>query len=170
MLGRIGPVTKQSIEPPKVPDRPAPPDVEALLKAHAIKPERQAFAWQIVLGWLRELSWGRLSIDLTEREMSDLEFELAAAGLPSQFSLVKLLQQDPQIPLMPLPGQRWGYAKHAHVLATQQALDEIADPLDAKTAAMVQPFRIFLENYPGWTDQAAQQGRPAPDLVVTWMP
>lgn len=102
--------------------------------------------------------------------MSDLEFDLATAGLPSQFALEKLLQGDPQIPLFPLPGQRWGYAKHAHVLATRQAIDEIADGLDAKTAAAVRPFRQFLDDYPAWTDQAKQQGRPAPDLVVTWMP
>ncbi len=81
-----------------------------------------------------------------------------------------LSRDDPQIPLFPLPGQRWGYAKHAHVLATRQAIDEIADGLDAKTAAAVRPFRQFLDDYPAWTDQAKQQGRPAPDLVVTWMP
>ena len=170
LLGRVGPAMKRPIDPPTVPHRPAPPDVEALLTAHAIGPERQGYAWQIVLAWLGELSWGRLDLDVDEREMSDLEFDLATAGLPSQFALEKLLQGDPQIPLFPLPGQRWGYAKHAHVLATRQAIDEIADGLDAKTAAAVRPFRQFLDDYPDWTDQAKQQGRPAPDLVVTWMP
>lgn len=104
LLGRVGPAMKRPIDPPTVPHRPAPPDVEALLTAHAIGPERQGYAWQIVLAWLGELSWGRLDLDVDEREMSDLEFDLATAGLPSQFALEKLLQGDPQIPLFPCQG------------------------------------------------------------------
>lgn len=56
LLGRVGPAMKRPIDPPTVPHRPAPPDVEALLTAHAIGPERQGYAWQIVLAWLGELS------------------------------------------------------------------------------------------------------------------
>lgn len=170
LLGRIGPAMKKSIERPEVPERPAPPDVEALLKARAIAPERQVYAWQIILAWLDELSWGCIDVEVDGRDMSDLDFALAAAGLPSQFGLEKLLQDEPQIPLRPMPGQRWGYAKHAHLLATRQALDEIAPNLDDKTAASVKPFRDFLAGFDDWTQQAAEQARPAPDLVVSWMP
>lgn len=170
LLRRIGPALKHSIEPPKVPNRPAPPDVEALLEARAILPARRGYAWQVLLAWLGELSWGRMDVDITEREMSTLEFDLAAAGLSAQFSLENLLKGEPQIPLLPLPGQRWGYAKYRQVLATHQALSMVSDALDDRTAAMIQPFFDFLQHYPDWARQAAHQGRPAPDLIVSWMP
>lgn len=170
LLGRIGPVLKKSIETPQIPDHPVPADADALLAGRTIVPERLGVAWQIVLVWLDEISWGRLDLDLATPELAAIEFELAKAGLPSQFALERLLQGNPQLPLRPLPGQQFGYAKNPHVEATRHAVSTVIGDLEPDAQTIVQPVLEFLNRYPGWTAAAAAAGRPVPDLVVVWTP
>jgi hypothetical protein len=170
LLGRIGPVMKRPIDPHQAPARPTPGDVEALLAGRAIEPERLTHAWQILLAWLDATSWDRLDFDLAPQQMSDLEFDLARAGLPSQFALENLMLGNPQLPLQPLPGQRFGYSKHAHAEATRHALSMVMGDLGETALAVAGPLLEFLNQYPHWAEKAAEAGRPAPDLVVVWMP
>lgn len=171
LLGRVGPAMKRPIDPPEAPARPAPGDVEALLAGRAIPMERRGYAWQIVLGWLDALSWGRLHLDLDAQQLSDLEFSLGRAGLPSHFDVESLLLDNPQLPLRPLEGMRFGYAKNAHVEATRHALSNIVGDLDAEAVAVIGPLLQFLNNYPDWAAQAADDAeRPVPDLIGIWMP
>ena len=60
LLGRIGPALKRPTDPPNAPARPPKAHCEVLLAGRAVQPERLGYAWQIVLAWLEELSWGRL--------------------------------------------------------------------------------------------------------------
>lgn len=166
LLGRIGPLLKRSIDPPTAPQRPVPPDVETLLSGRAVPPERTRFAWQIVTGWLTELSWGHLTLDLDAAGFEQVEFELARAGLPSQLSLGRLMAGDLQIPLRPLPGQIIGYAKHAQVTATGRGLSTVIGDLGPDTRQVVGELLRLLNEFPTWTEQAVAVGRRPPDLVV----
>ncbi len=169
LLGRIGPALKQPIDKPEAPKRPTLADVDALLAGRTVGPERLGYAWHIALVWLAELSWGRLDLDLDEAQLTTVEFDLARAGLPSTFALERLLQGNPQIPLRPLPGQRFGYAKNSHVEATRQGLSTVIGDVAEESLTTTGTALEFLNNFPEWTRQAAQTGRPAPDLVVVWM-
>lgn len=150
LLNLFAPLTKKSIEPPVLPDRPAPPDIEALLSAHAIMPKRRPYAWQIVLVWLHELSWGSLDLEVTDAQLSALEFTLAACGLPSQFGLEKLALRDTGIPLLPLPGEIIGYNTFDHVLGTEENLRRSVDGLSPRTREAIVPFQKFLANFHCW--------------------
>lgn len=170
LLGRIGPVMKRPIEEHEAPAHPAAGDVEALLAGRAISPERLEYAWQIALSWLDATSWGRLDLDIDPQQMSDVEFQLALAGLPSQLDLESLLQGNPQLPLLPMAGQRFGYAKNAHVEATRQALSTVIGDLPDESLVVIGPVLEFLNQFAEWAEQAGEQGRPVPDLIVVWLP
>lgn len=64
-MGRVGPALKRPIDPPHAPARiQTMADCEVLLAGRAVPPERLSYAWQIVLVWLDDPSWGRLDVDL----------------------------------------------------------------------------------------------------------
>mgnify|MGYP000891588409 CR=1 FL=1 len=169
LLGRIGPILKRPIEPTApIPDRPAEFDVENLLAARTVAPGRLAYAWQITLGWLADLSWGQIELELDERGLTQVEFDLARAGLPARLGLERLLQGNPQVPLQTPPGQRFGYAKHAHVEQTRSALAEIEAEVPEQSRPLVARLLEFLGRFAAWAELAEQAGRPAPDLIVVW--
>lgn len=170
LIGRIGPALKRPIDEHQAPARPAPADVEALLAGRAIPLERRSYAWQIVLAWLDASSWGQIGFDLDAHQLANLEFALGRAGLPSHFDLESLLLDNPQLPLRPLEGMRFGYAKNQHVEATRHALSNVVGDLDEDALAVVGPLLEFLNGYPGWAEQAAADARPVPDLIAIWMP
>lgn len=169
LIGRVGPVLKYPIDPPKAPARPVKADVDALLAGRTITPERLSYAWQIVLVWLDAQSWGRLDLDVDAQQLTRVEFDLARAGLPSAFGLERLLHGNPQLPLHPLPGQRFGYAKNAHVEAARQALSTVIADVAEASLPIAGPVLEFLNDFDDWTQRATAAGRPAPDLVVVWM-
>lgn len=169
LLARVGPVLRRPIQPPRVPARPTPGDVEALLTGHAIAPERVRFAWQIAFAWLDELSWGRTDLDLDAKTMAATEFDLARAGLPSRLSIERLMQGSPQVPLPTMPGQAFGYAKHAHVEDTRRGLTAVIGDVDEASLPVAGAVLQFCNRYPGWTAQAQAAHRPGPDLVVSWL-
>lgn len=168
-IGRIGPVLKQPIDPPPIPERPCEWDADALLTARAIAPARLGYAWQVLVAWLAELSWGQLRLDpFTEDDLAKIEFDLACAGLPSPLGLERLLRNDPAVPLRPLPGQRFGYAKHAQVEDARQGLTRVIFDIDQASRPRVGEVLEFLNDFPGWAKSAQRSGRPAPDLIVVW--
>lgn len=168
LLGRIGPALKRPIDPPNAPARPTMADCEVLLAGRAVPPERLGYAWQIVLAWLDELSWGRLDLTLTTRQLSDIEFDLARAGLPTSFGMERLFQNNPQLPLRPLPTQRFGYSKNQHVKATAQALSTVISDLSESSIPAAGQVLAFLNQFDNWSARTAETGRPVPDLVAIW--
>ena len=169
LLGRVGPALKRPIDPPHAPARPTMADCEVLLAGRAVPPERLSYAWQIVLVWLDELSWGRLDVDLSTKQMTDIEFDLARAGLPTSYGMERLFQDNPQLPLRPLPAQRFGYSKNQHADATGQALSMVISDLSETSIPVVGQLLGFLNQFDDWSVRAAATGRPAPDLVAIWM-
>ncbi len=166
LLGRVGPAMRRPIDPPQVPSRPTVLDVDALLDGRSVPLDRLAHAWQVTQAWLDDLSWGRLDLAVSPQQMSRVEFDLARAGLPASLGLERLSQNNPQLPLRPAPDMQVGYSKNPHVSATRAALTTIIDELDADSETVVGPLLRFLNQFDDWQQEAADQGRPVPDLVV----
>lgn len=170
LLGRVGPLLKRPVDRPQAPARPTPADSEALLTGRTPPPGRLGYAWQIALAWLDELSWGRADLDIDPQQMADIEFDLARAGLSASLGLERLFQDNPQLPLLTMPDQRFGYAKNAHVEATRRGLSTVISDLSEGSLPTVGTVLEFCNHFEDWSDRAARSGRPVPDLVVVWMP
>lgn len=100
----------------------------------------------------------------------ELDRDLAAAGLPSTYSLKRLMDEDPQIPLRPAPGMKIGYAGTRQILATWVELSEVIGTVPIARRGEVNAVLKFLSSYPGWNHLAVDLGRPAPGLLVVWQP
>ncbi len=116
---RLGPLQRRDPGREIDPTRPLQRDVDALLDGGFIPADRTRQCWQLLQVWLVELSTAVRTLEL---DLATAEYELAAAGLPSQYSIAHLWQRDLGVPLRPIAGQIVGYAKHAHALETLQAL------------------------------------------------
>ena len=99
-----------------------------------------------------------------------LDCDLAAAGLPSAYSLKRLMSGDPQIPLRPAPGMKIGYVDTAQILATWVELSKVIGTVPSARRGEAEAVLKFLDSYPGWKHLAVDLGRPAPDLLVVWQP
>ena len=98
-----------------------------------------------------------------------IEFDLARAGLPTSYGMERLFQDNPQLPLRPLPAQRFGYSKNQHAEATGQALSMVISDLSETSIPVVGQLLGFLNQFDDWSVRAAATGRPAPDLVAICM-
>ena len=170
LISRGGPLFRRDPRAPHLPSSyPTPNDIENLLAGRFVAPERIAHAWQVMDAWLDGLAWGRTQVEITQAGFDDLEFALARAGLPSRYSLGKLMEHDPALPLRPGPGMRVGYSRHSHVEATRDALARITAEVEKpEHRALASGLVQFLETYPQWTQLARKLDRPEPDLFVTW--
>ncbi len=116
---RLGPLLRRDPDSEVDPNRPLQSDVDALLQGGFIPAERSWQCWELLRVWLVDLSTALRTLEL---DLATTEYELAAAGLPSQYSVAHLWQRDLGVPLRPAAGQIVGYAKHPHALETLQAL------------------------------------------------
>lgn len=160
-LRQLGPLFKKSLEPMKPPIGPAPIDVENLVSGRAIPPERLEPAWQIICAWLGELSNQQIVIEITPRQLDDLDFELVRAGLPSQLSIQRLWGRELGLSLMKPQNLQCGYSTPRHVRQTTDWLLECPDELEPTSLAKIQPIISFLTAIDGerevigvwWLDQ-----------------
>lgn len=140
------------------PRQPLASDVEAVLAGGYVPPERMGQAWQLLLLFLEELS--SAAATQTVADVDDLEFDLARAGLASDFSLRQLAGRPLGTPLRPDPEYLTGYAKHVHAVETAEALTAVAADADDEFKAVlasIEPTRRVL---------AAVAANPTLDLVV----
>lgn len=166
MLSKLGPLFRRDPWAPRIPaELPSPSDVETLINAHFVPPERLDAAWTVVGAWLDALAWGRVITVLGATEWRDLEFDLARAGVPSQYAISKLWGLDPSLPLRPVPGTEVGYARHHHAVATRGALDAARARVMDSSREPLHAVLGFLRELDGWSAAAAATGRPAPDVV-----
>jgi len=166
MLSKLGPLFRHDPWAPRLPaDLPTPHDVEQLISGRFVAPDRLAQSWAVVRAWLEELSWGHVALVLTDQEWRDLEFDLARAGVPSQFAISKLWGLDPALPLRPEPGTEIGYTKHHHAVATADELRTAAPRVGDSSRGPTTRVVGFLEALAGWSAAAAAAGRPTPDVV-----
>lgn len=147
-----------------------PHDVEDLVCGRYIESDRSARCWRLVNEWLTHLSWGWTEIPMSVARFEELDRDLAAAGLPSTYSLKRLMDEDPQIPLRPAPGMKIGYAGTRQILATWVELSEVIGTVPIARRGEVNAVLKFLSSYPGWNHLAVDLGRPAPGLLVVWQP
>lgn len=113
---------------------------------------------------------GWTEIPMSVARFEELDRDLAAAGLPSTYSLKRLMDEDPQIPLRPAPGMKIGYAGTRQILATWVELSEVIGTVPIARRSEVNAVLKFLSSYPGWNHLAVDLGRPAPGLLVVWQP
>lgn len=127
-------------------DHPLRPDVDALLRGGYISPDRAPHCWSLVTAWLEELAAAHREVPWEPESFDRIEWDLAACGLNSDYSLRRLAERQLQVPLRPLPGQVVGYAKHVHVSDTASALAEaVANPeLSQESRAFVGPITEVL--------------------------
>ena len=141
------------------PSAPSTPDVDALLSGGYIAPDRVAPSWRILIGWLDDLSAATRRVVWDAAAFERIEWNLARAGLNSDYSLRSLTDRDLGIPLRPLPGHAAGYAKHVHVVETLAGIRAAFDhpELTAEDRAFLAPILEVLE---------AAAGQPRLDVVV----
>ncbi|WP_147454027.1 hypothetical protein [Tessaracoccus antarcticus] len=164
LLSKLGPVFSRHPQSEVDPQNPLRSDVDALLAGGHIPVERLVQCWQVLLAWLGDLS--AQSLDITLDGLEALEFDLALAGLPSDFSVRRLASRELGTPLRPLPHQVVGYSKHQHVVETYTELRQVHDdagPGFATTMHAIEPLMGLLGGI---------AARPAAmlDLVVVQIP
>jgi len=127
-------------------DRPLRGDVDALLAGGFIAPDRLPYCWRVLTVWLEELSAAHAEVPWDVEALNRAEWDLARAGLNSDYSLRRLSDRDLGAPLRPLPGHLAGYAKAVHVAETLVALREaLADEeMTRETAVLVAPILDVL--------------------------
>ena len=168
MLSKIGPLFRRDTSFIVPEGTPTQNDIETLVAGKFVAPERLETAWTVVEAWLDALAWGRHVISTSQAHLNDIEFDLARSGVPSQFSIEKLLVNDPQLPLRAAPRMRVGYRKYEHIVATRDALQRASEHIVATSHAVVDDLILFLDHFDHWHAQAAPAGRPGPDLIMIW--
>lgn len=164
LLGRIGPLFSRNRSVEVDPRRPLSSDVDVLLSGGHIPHDRMPQCWQLMLLWLPELS--AMNLTMATEGLDALEFDLARAGLPSDFSLRQLAERELAIALRPLPDQVVGYSKHVHVVSTAHHLRRVHDeapPELRRTMDTIEPLLDLLEAVAGQPELAL-------DLVVVQTP
>ena len=95
---------------------------------------------------MEALSAASRRIDWDPAVAEDIEFDLARAGLNSDYALRNLAERELATPLRPLVGQVAGYAKHVQVVETLAALEAVRDQPEAqgRARAVVDPLLEVL--------------------------
>lgn len=158
LLTRLGPLFRRQRATEVDPSRPLAGDVDAMLAGGFIPPDRSRACWSLLLAWLEDVGGASHRLELDD--IDDLEFDLARAGLPSQYSLRGLAGRPLGVPLQPLRGQVVGYCKHVQAVETLHALRRLAEttsaefvPVLARTSGIQEALRTVVID-------------PALDLVV----
>ncbi|MEO7589111.1 MAG: hypothetical protein ABIS84_13925 [Arachnia sp.] len=164
LLGKLGPLLSRHRPSEVDPRNPLRGDVEALLTGGHIPVERLPQSWQILVVWLGELA--AQTLDITLDGLEAIEFDLALAGLPSDFSVRRLAARELGTPLRPLPHQVAGYSKHQHVVETHTELRQVHDdagPGFGNTMRAIEPLLGLLGGIAARPEESL-------DLVVVQVP
>lgn len=125
--GWLGPLLRHDPRFAVDADAPSAQDLTALLSGAHIPPDRVAPSWRVLIVWVEELSACTRRVPWDRAAFDRLEWNLARAGLNSDYSLSRLAERDLGIPLRPVPGQVAGYAKHLHAVETRLELRAVRD-------------------------------------------
>lgn len=172
LLRKLGPIFRRAPQALVLaPDEPTPDDLEVLLSGHYVTPGRALPTWRLLERLVGGLAWGSLAVDLGRSERDTVDFELARAGLSSEVGLGRLLSHDARIAVMAPPGEAACARPHSFALtmagAWASAVAEDSPPVRAsRHREAVRAISSWLDGMAQWGRVAAQQGRPAPDLVA----
>lgn len=169
LIGKLGPFLRKGGDPaaPR-PDSPTSQEVEDLLAGRFVPPDRLIPAWNLLEFWLDTVAHGYGTWTLTEPGLNEFDFDLARAQVPSRYGLSDLFKNSLGITLTRCPGLAAGWVSGQHALAMAAHWPEGIDELSPEHAELATSVLRFLDDWPGWSDQAARTGRPAPDLVAVF--
>lgn len=145
------------------PSNPSRADVDAVLTGSFVAPDRLAQAWTLVATWVQAVAAASARVPWDLARTEQIEFDLARAGLNSDYALRNLAERDLGIPLRRLPDQIAGYAKHVQVVETLEALRAI----DARPEFTPEAHAV-VDQLLGVLDTAAND--PHLDLVAFTVP
>ncbi len=166
LLEKLGPLFNKPLLPPPASIDPQPTDADTILTGKFVPPDRIPAAWQLLRAWFAELSWGQFELNITDAEIDEWDFDLARAGMSSQYGIGKMLNEELGLPLRPVPGLATGYVKHHHALNATAALELSQEQLTGNSAVWTNKLLEWLHGYPQWAQVAPTVGRPVPDLVA----
>ncbi|MEE9964102.1 MAG: hypothetical protein K4304_03295 [Propionicimonas sp.] len=167
LLGKLGPFLRKGGDPaaPR-PDSPSPQEVEDLLAGRFVPPDRLIPAWNLLGYWFDVIAFGHATWALQEPGLNDFDFDLARAEIPSRYGLSELFKNSLGITLTRCAGLAAGWAPGQHAEAMAASWPAALATLSPVHADLASGVLRFLDDWPGWTGQAARTGRPAPDLVA----
>ncbi len=147
---------------------PTSDDVDRVVRGHFVSPDRLPAAWNLVTIWLGDRAWGTTRIEIDESAGNDLDFDLAAAGVPPSASVRSLFERSLQLPIQPLPGGAAGYLRGQRADAMRAAWVSAVPRLSPENAETAQQMVTWLGGLDSWRDQARDAGRPAPDIIALY--
>lgn len=170
LLSKLGPIFRR---PPAAqvisPTQPEPHDVEVLLAGGYVRPERAGATWRVLETLVCGLAWGSTRLDLTTESLDELDFALARGGVPASVGLRHLLDTSAGLSLRSVPGLTMGYSPYTTALAMagayRAALPQIRS---TEQQELINALAGWLDGFVGWSQAAAGQGRPVPDLFGFW--
>ncbi len=167
LLAKLGPLMRRAADAPVVlPGVPTPAEIEMVVHGHYVPPERLSAAWAVAELWLTDRAWSSVSISIDEATGDDLDFELAAAGVPPSASLRSLFGRSLRLPLQPPPGQASGYLRGTRVDAFRAAWLAALPGVYGPNAATAQQVVTWLGGLEDWRSRAVSAGRPQPDVIA----
>lgn len=165
LLGKLGPVFRRPVDAPAVsPDTPGKEDCDRILGGQHVPPHRLAASWRLLQAWLEERARSSHSAAVEPQELTAIEFDLARAGVPAQYSVDALMKRDLGIGMLPAPGMAVGYCTGGHAAATARAWRESLPDLEPDTSGWIRDLLGWLEQFEDWA--AASADRDPPDLVA----
>lgn len=172
LLGRLGPIFRRAPQALVIgPDEPRPSDLDVLLSGHYVEPDRALPTWRLLERLVAGLSWGSVGVDLDRAERDTVDFDLARAGLSSEVGLNRLLGHDAMLGPVPPAGETVGARPYEFAVAMAEAwagaVAEDAPPIrESRHREQIRTLSHWLDGVGHWGRVAAEQGRPAPDLLA----
>ncbi|MDR0848654.1 MAG: hypothetical protein LBN10_06375 [Propionibacteriaceae bacterium] len=171
LLSKIGPLTRKNPPMPVItPGVPNRMDVEALLSGRFTATDRLSASWAILCAWLDASALAHADIGLTPAELETLDFDLGRAGIPYDVGIRRLWGRSLDIPLRPCDSHAAGYLPYRLVATLNQTWAENAEELEESSRPFVTSVMAFTQHFSQYADQAASDGREAPDLIAWWSP
>ena len=166
LLGKLGPAFRRPPDAPITrPDVPTAAEVDALLASRYLPPDRLGAAWVLLLAWLDELAPHALTLQVTAQQLSDFDFDLTCAGVPSRLGLTDLLKMGLGIPLAPGPGWAAGWVPAERAASIAPSWRACLGELPAERQELAGEVLAWLESQSGW-----RRSDPSPDLVAVFQP
>lgn len=167
LLGKLGPLLRRPPDAPVIsPDTPTPADAEHLVAGRFVPEQRLRAAWVLLRRWLDETAWASEAWELTDRDLDNLDFELARAGVPARHGVRHLWSRDARLTLRTRPGMEVGYQRYDSAVALGHDWDSALPQLDGDAAVTAAGVATFLGQLPNFAETATGAGRPTPDVVT----
>ena len=170
LLAKLGPIFRR---PPTTqvisPTQPEPHDVEVLLAGGYVRPERTGATWRVLETLVCGMAWGSTRLSLTSETLDDLDFALARGGVSAAVGLRHLLDTGTGLNLVPVQGLTVGHHRYETALAMAGAYRAALPQIEsAEQQQVINALASWLDGFVPWSQVAAAQGRPVPDLLGFW--